>query len=196
MGWFDGWFSSSGSNDDDPFRKLDPKLREFLAKESPIKIKVAPPKAPEAKPPVQSAVTVRSQDAATTAESATTGGADDSAVPRESLFRDGRYAHLWKTYRPLSVVEAEVKSDHEKLMDVLDGYKERRAQIGRAALENCAIEQGEWSACMRAGDWTARLTMCRDEVRRFERCYMVQSVCIRFLLTNPAGEESLQTQAC
>jgi hypothetical protein len=76
----------------------------------------------------------------------------------------------------LAAVEAETKSDHEKLMDVLDSYKARKSQIGKAALENCALEQLDWNKCMKSGDWTARMTMCRAEVRKFERCYATQSV--------------------
>ena len=98
-------------------------------------------------------------------------------MPPQSLYQDGRYAHLWKNYKPQSVVEAETKSDHEKLMDVLEAYKERKAEIGKAALENCALEQAEWSECMKSGTVTARMTMCRDAVRKFERCYTIQNVC-------------------
>jgi hypothetical protein len=105
-------------------------------------------------------------------------------VPHESLYKDGRYAHLWKTYKPYAAIEAETKSDHEKLMDVLDAFKERKAQIGKAALENCALEQLDWNNCMKSGDWTSRLTMCRAEVKKFERCYMMQSVRRRFSLYN------------
>jgi len=66
-------------------------------------------------------------------------------------------------------------------MDVLEGYKERKAQIGKAALENCAEEQMDWNLCMKSGEWTSRMTMCRKEVQRFERCYMTQAVCVFFL---------------
>ncbi len=61
-------------------------------------------------------------------------------------------------------------------MDVLQAYKERKAMIGRAALENCALEQVDWQHCMRGGDWKSRMTMCNAEVRKFEQCYTVQSV--------------------
>ena len=61
-------------------------------------------------------------------------------------------------------------------MDVLEGYKERKAMIGRAALENCADEQMDWNLCMKEGDWVKKARMCSEEVRRFERCYMTQSV--------------------
>ncbi|KAJ4297251.1 hypothetical protein N0V88_004169 [Collariella sp. IMI 366227] len=104
-----------------------------------------------------------------------------SSVPSESLYQDGRYAHLWKTYRPLAAIEADTKSDNEKLSDVLEAFKERKAQIGRAALENCAEEQFNWNGCMKSGSWNARMTMCREEVRAFERCYSVQGRLLKAL---------------
>lgn len=169
MGWFDSWFGGE-STGADPLAKLDPKLRDYLRRESPIKYTTedeqqqqdnTPEQAPPKQPPQE-------PDAATT---------EKPLVPPQSLFPDGRYAHLWKTYRPLAEIEAETKTDHEKLMDVLDAYKGRKAQIGRAALENCADEQMDWAACMKGGEWSDRMTMCRRQVQRFERCYMTQSVC-------------------
>ena len=189
MGWFGGWFGggggSSSSGESDPWRNLDPKLREFLEKESPVRYMTAseeqqqqqnsqPPRPlPQQQQQQQQSPQqgIQDQQQPTGDDAAGTG-----AVPRESLFQDGRYAHLWKTYRPLAAVESETKTDHEKLMDVLEAFKERKAQIGRAALENCADEQLEWNLCMKEGDWAKRVTMCREEVQRFERCYMTQSV--------------------
>ncbi|KAI0545806.1 hypothetical protein F4679DRAFT_559860 [Xylaria curta] len=174
MGWWDSLWSSNTSGDD-PLRKLDPKLREFLEKESPVKYNnstsTQPPK-PQNK----------SNEATSTIP---TPEAEDSSskplVPRESQFQDGRYAHLWKSYRPLAEIEAETKSEHEKLMDVLEGYKERKAEIGRAALENCALEQVDWRTCMSNPSVTERLTMCRDQIKKFERCYMTQTRLLKAL---------------
>jgi hypothetical protein len=171
MGWFDGWFSSEANKGKgDPLRQLDPKLREFLERESPVKIQ---PQAPGPEEPTSAQApnraSIASGDASTAIES-------PNGVPRESLFQDGRYAHLWKTYRPIATIEAESKTDQEKMMDVLEGFKERRAQIGRAALENCADEQIDWRSCMTSPDWKERMTLCRSQVRKFERCFAVQSV--------------------
>lgn len=173
MGWFDGWFGS-GSRDSDPLRRLDPKLREFLERESPIKYTTTTTSNSAGALGDDKQKPQQEQQAQQQAQ-------QQPVVPAESLFPDGRYAHLWKTYRPLAAVEAETKSDHEKLTDVLEAYKERRAAIGRAALENCAEEQAAWSACMKGGGWTARLTLCRDEVQRFERCYTGQSRLLKAL---------------
>ena len=172
MGWFDG-SSSSPSSGGDPLQKLDPKLREFLQREAPVKYDHAQsPHQPS--PPAQDAPVAPPQPVAATPASESD---QQPHVPPQSLYQDGRYAHLWKNYKPQSLVEAETKSDHEKLMDVLEAYKERKAEIGKAALENCALEQAEWSECMKSGTVTARMTMCRDAVRKFERCYTIQNVC-------------------
>lgn len=168
MGWLD---SIWGRRSDDPLQDFDPKVREFLKKESPVKYDKKPSQ-DDQNPITQQDPTV----ATTPAEQTTRNGAATNGVPRESLYQDGRYAHLWKTYRPLAEVEGETKSDHEKLQDVLDAFKSRKAAIGAAALENCADEQLDWNNCMKGGSLRARMTMCRDEVRKFERCYNMQSV--------------------
>ncbi|KAL8393430.1 hypothetical protein RB595_003269 [Gaeumannomyces hyphopodioides] len=190
MGWLDGLFGGQPSdNGSDPLQKLDPKLREFLEKESPVKFKPADAgqqqQQPQQQPPQPDSRQQQPPPAAATATATTQGEgtspAAATAVPRESQFPDGRYAHLWRTYRPQAEVEAEAKSDHEKLMDVLEGYKERRSNIGRAALENCALEQLDWTNCMKAGDWAAKFTMCSAQVRKFERCYTMQSRLLKAL---------------
>lgn len=169
MGLFDGW-SGSQSSGGNPLDKLDPKLRDFLQKEAPIKYDHAQSPHPPA--------THNAPAAATPAAQQAVGETDQlkPVVPPQSLYQDGRYADLWKNYKPQSQVDAETKSDHEKLMDVLEAYKERKAEIGKAALENCALEQVDWSECMKSGTVTARMTMCRDAVRKFERCYTIQNV--------------------
>ncbi|KAL9633211.1 MAG: hypothetical protein Q9164_004839 [Protoblastenia rupestris] len=168
MGWLFGSSSSSKPTDSDPFRDLDPSLKEFLVKESPIKYRPAP--TPPPPPPSQIVQPSTSQTQAREPS--------EPKAPSESLYPDGRYAHLWKSYRPLSEVENALKSDQEKLLDVLDGYKARRAQIGRAAVENCVEEQMRVMECYEHGNVKSMMIMCRPEKRAFERCYMMQS---RFL---------------
>jgi hypothetical protein len=164
MGWF--WNkTSNASSSTDPLRDLDPSLRDFLAKESPIKYSPAPsptPSPPESVPQTTSATS--------------THVTEKPLVPSESLYPDGRYAHIWRNYRPLVDIENETKSDQEKLADVLDSYKARKAQIGRAAIENCVFEQMEMDECFRNGSTASRMMMCRTESRKFERCYLMQAV--------------------
>ncbi|KAM0288091.1 hypothetical protein ACHAQH_000159 [Verticillium albo-atrum] len=168
MGWLDGWWSGS-SKSSDPLASIDPKVREFLNRESPIKYNTVS-STPSSKPVPEAA--------------APQAPVDEPArplVPKESLFQDGRYAHLWKDYRPQGEIEAESKTDHEKLMDVLEGFKDRKYNLGRAALENCAIQQEDWINCMKNGAWEDRLQMCRKQVQRFERCYTMQTRLLKAL---------------
>lgn len=202
MGYLDGWW---GRRSDDPLQDLDPKAREFLKKESPLKYDSSSSSqsqdgthhtprgvaAAAAAATTQAQAQAQAQADATKAAAAAKGttaaaaaekvpGQDAGTVPTESLYQDGRYAHLWKTYRPLAEVENETKTDTEKLQDVLEAFKARKAAIGTAALENCAEEQMDWSNCMRGGSLRARMTMCSDEVRKFERCFNMQSVSFEF----------------
>ncbi|KAL2755105.1 hypothetical protein ACRALDRAFT_1082650 [Sodiomyces alcalophilus JCM 7366] len=190
MGWLDSWWSDS-TKSSDPLASVDPKLREFLKRESPVKYdEPTPDTAPsQAQPPSSAA-------APATAEPAV-----KPLVPKESLFQDGRYGHLWKNYKSLGEVEAETKTDHEKLMDVLEGYKARKHTIGKAALENCAIQQEEWISCMKSGAWEDRLQMCRKQVQRFEKCYTMQTRLLKALGYGsvmgrpPEVEEDIQMHA-
>lgn len=174
-----GWFWGPSDNDDgrksqsqDPLRNLDPSLRDFLAKESPIKYNTSTPPTPQA----PAAPTSTKSPATTSSSVNPSADADTSKAPAQSLYQDGRYAHLWKTYQSQSDAETESKSDQEKINDVLEGYKQRKAEIGRAALENCALEQWQVNECFRNGDWSSRLTLCRTENRELERCYLMQAV--------------------
>ncbi|KAF4498151.1 hypothetical protein FAGAP_5681 [Fusarium agapanthi] len=188
-----GWISSVLGTDksSDPLSKLDPSLRDFLEKESPLKYSSNQPTIP---PPANQQP--RNADAAVTAAEP-----QKPAVPSASLYQDGRYAHLWKNYQPLAEIEAETATDHEKLMSVLEAYKERKEAIGKAALENCAEYQEEWVNCMKHGSWEDQMQMCRHQVRRFERCYMMQSRFLRALGhgsvvgRSPEVEEDIQMHA-
>ncbi|CAK7220799.1 hypothetical protein SBRCBS47491_004311 [Sporothrix bragantina] len=181
MGWFDSVFGggSSGSSSD-PLAKLDPKLREFLEKESPLKYQQQQEQQQQQQQQQQKQKQQQAQQSQPPTQQPTA-ASSQSAVPSESLYQDGRYADLWKTYRPLAAVEADTKNEHERLMDVLDAYKDRRAQIGRTALENCALEQIEWNECIKTGPLSSRMTMCHEEMKKFERCYNMQSRLLKAL---------------
>lgn len=68
-------------------------------------------------------------------------------------------------------------------MDLLEGYKSRKARIGKAALENCVEEQEAMSDCYRHGGWKDQMTMCRKQNKAFERCYTMQAVSVPTLFT-------------
>jgi hypothetical protein len=179
MGWFDGWFGGGGGEDrSGPLANLDPKLREFLEKESPVKFnKPEQPQVTQAPPPVATEPTANTKKATVQPGTEAAGATDQKSVPKESLFQDGRYADLWKTYKSREQVEAETKTDSEKLMDVLEGFKDRKLRIGRAAMENCAEEHFEWYECGKNPGLVDRMTSCSAYVKKFERCYKTQSVC-------------------
>jgi hypothetical protein len=179
MGWL--WGSSDISDNNgsskskDPLRDLDPSLRDFLAKESPVKYDTSS-STNTAKPTTQPSPRAPSPQATSSKTSSLERDLTEQ-VPAQSLYKDGRYAHLWKTYESQADIENANKSDQEKIADVLEGFKHRRAQIGRAALENCALEQYAVNDCFSNGDMKSRLTLCRTEARQLERCYTMQAVC-------------------
>ncbi|KAI9743637.1 MAG: hypothetical protein M1818_002953 [Claussenomyces sp. TS43310] len=200
MGWF--WGASSGdrqsSSGQDPLRDLDPGLRDFLAKESPVKYSSTNPPAPTPTPRTAAVESVSRPSSNTQVPQSET--EKESKAPPQSLYKDGRYAHLWSTYHSQQEVESVAKSDAEKINDVLEGYKYRKAEIGRAALENCALEQWDVNECFRSGGWASRMTMCRAENKKLERCYIMQANFLKALgylssFNQPETDEKIQMHA-
>ncbi|KAL5338399.1 hypothetical protein BJX70DRAFT_366940 [Aspergillus crustosus] len=154
------WFWSSSNGDDDPVKKLDPKLRKYLENEAPDKYVPA-----SSSPPV---VEEKPAPAGPTLPQE-----DDSApsVPSKSLYPDGRYAHLWKTYKP-PVEETGPGIGTQK---VIEERRERGALVKRAVYENCAMENEILTMCYKKPDtWTQTLTQCDKENRTFNRCWATQ----------------------
>lgn len=173
MGWF--WGSS---NNDDPVKKLDPGLREYLENEAPQKYVPAPQRPEPVKEEAQPVSSVLN-DSST------------PSVPSASLFPDGRYAHLWKTYKPPVDAAADPLGSIESTQSLTQGVesmnerrKRRRDTIGNAALENCAIEREEMFRCFEKSTFMerfkARATMGHEENKRFTRCYSTQAVSFTF----------------
>ncbi|KAL5119476.1 hypothetical protein ACEQ8H_002541 [Pleosporales sp. CAS-2024a] len=182
MGWL--WGRGNGSAD-----TLDPSLQEFLKKEAPTGPKPTLPSTQKDKSP-------SSTSASTKAES------DKPAVPPESQFQDGRYAHLWKNYTPQHILDDRGKNEQDKLRDVVEAYNDKKAGIGRVAMENCALEYLEQFECFqKPKTWTAMGTLCNAESRKFNRCYEVQSKFLKALgyLTmderTPEEDEKIQMHA-
>lgn len=174
MGWFWG-----DSKKDDPVNRLDPDLRDYLERERPSQNYVP---TPETKEPPKKPV----DEPAQSPQPAPSEPADPAnQVPAASLFPDGRYAHLWKTYKPPSDPEEVGVRSAEK---VIDKYRERKNTVKRAALENCALEQEELAHCFSTGNWQkqlkARFTLCSEQNAKFTRCFTTQSVgCSRICLS-------------
>jgi hypothetical protein len=168
MDWL--WGSSSKDPKKDPTKQLEPGLREYLDKESPGKYAPAPSALPAPQPPSdqQPAPTAPGQDA------------DKPTVPPQTSFPDGRYAHLWKTYRPPQDSDIGIKEELSAAEKVIETAKYRKSLTFRAALENCAEEQFAFQNCLINGDLSNRIkaavTMCQLQNRAFNRCFMVQGV--------------------
>ncbi|KAK8195363.1 hypothetical protein IWZ00DRAFT_217009 [Phyllosticta capitalensis] len=176
-----GWFSSSS---DDPSKNLDPQLKEFLDQElshfraGPPAVANPPPKAPE---PTQQTT--------------------QSNVPRESLYQDGRYAHLWKTYQPINEVEARFSTEREQMSEISSTLKDQVGAVKKAAMENCSIEDQAINECYKSGTWMDRMMMCRKENKAFNRCWTMQTQFLKALGylgvagRDPEMEEKVQMHA-
>lgn len=159
-----GWLWSSSSTPSDPTKKLDPELRDYLQQEKP---------APYT--PTTSSSLPANESQTTQSSSFPT---SDTKVPAASQFPDGRYAHLWKTYKPLAEVEGvQPQAAAER---AINSFKNRKDTVHDAAMENCALEHESLMTCFHKGDWwsmvKAKATMCGDENRKFSRCYTTQAV--------------------
>lgn len=212
MGWFWDWGNGNDPTND-PYKKLDPALRDFLDKESPLKYeqtKPAPaPRQSSSTPPVPSQPsadaapnTYRSQLGLNSSgldaqNQNSTPQQDRPAVPPQSLYQDGRYAHLWQNYRPQAEVEAAGRTDQDRLTAVVEAYKDRKAAIGRAAVENCVDFQMAEKECWSNGSWKSKMTMCREEGKAFNRCYTMQARFLKalgYLATQRSEEEEERIQ--
>ncbi|EOA81422.1 hypothetical protein ACJQWK_10845 [Exserohilum turcicum] len=192
MGWLWSSSSSAGSQDN-----LDPSLREFLTKEAPTGPKPLLPSAPPKEKPAQAQ--------APTSPSPQTQEQTEPPKPRvppQSQFQDGRYAHLWKNYTPQDVLNDRGKSEQDRLRDLVDAYNDRKASIGRIAMENCALEYMEQFECFRRPKtWWSKGTLCADESRKFNRCYDLQSKFLKALgymtmdARTPEEDERIQMHA-
>ncbi|KAL3475200.1 hypothetical protein BJX99DRAFT_259666 [Aspergillus californicus] len=160
MGWF------SGSSNDDSVKKMDPGLREYLESEGPKQY--VPAQVEEPQPP-KPAETVEAEPST-------------PPVPSKSLFPDGRYAHLWKTYKPPADEDGPQLKGAEQISAE---YKSRNKTIKHAASENCAFEHEDLLLCTEKGNWSewfySRATMCSDAQRTFNRCFTTQVKFLRAL---------------
>jgi hypothetical protein len=155
------------TSSDDPTDKLDPELRKFLQREAP---KPAPPPKPQRDS--YSTIDPREKESRSPQPQETSDGAP--IVPQQSLFPDGRYAHIWKTYKPDGPSARAAQSDAEILSNLVGGYEWRKKEISKVALENCAFEAIAESDCFVNGGWTSKLFLCRDQTKALDRCTTLQ----------------------
>lgn len=164
MPWY--WWGGK-SEESDPAAALNPELKQFLKEQQPrpyipADSHTSPPQSqpkpqPESKEPIPPTQ-------------------EDQTVPPQSLYQDGRYAHLWKTYVPSSTIEAATTTPIDRIQAA---KKERKQGIHRAALENCAFEEEIRQQCLSGQNMASRfkgtLTMCNDETKQYNRCYQLQA---------------------
>ncbi|KHJ30370.1 putative autophagy protein [Erysiphe necator] len=202
MGWFWSQQDCDSGSDKDPLRNLDPSLREFLKKESPVKYynkensfsKESPSLSLASKSTTSTSkssevplnlasegASSNQHNASEDNESRTFSNSSPSTSSLPLVYKDGRYNHLWKSYQSPEEVDRHMKSDQEKIDEILEGFKYRRAEIGKAALENCALEQAALSDCWTHGSAKARLMLCREENKAFNRCHTMQSKFLKAL---------------
>ncbi|KAL9112484.1 MAG: hypothetical protein Q9227_003326 [Pyrenula ochraceoflavens] len=172
MGLSDWLWQGSSQSSKDPTKNLDPSLKEFLDQQKPSEYKPTPP------PDEQKTAEDPGAEAPNYVKELpdTNKIYDDRPLPKASLYQDGRYAHLWKTYTPESELVSASESPTDRLNDLFQG---RKSRIQDAALENCAEENMTLDHCFHIGDWKdraiARTTMCRKQNRAFLRCYTLQA---------------------
>ncbi|CAG8033179.1 unnamed protein product [Penicillium olsonii] len=156
-----GWFGGNSKND--PVQKLDPGLRDYLEQEKPDKYVPGP----NVKPPPS-----------TSEQQPEPSDPSKPKVPAASLYQDGRYADLWKTYKPPAVDDGE-QVGIRGASRVIEKHKEHGDTVQRAAMENCALEHEALTYCFQTGNWRkqieARLTLCSAENSTFSRCFMTQT---------------------
>jgi hypothetical protein len=191
MPWY--WWGGQ-SNQSDPTRSLDPSLKDFLDQQQPRPYR-----------PAEAPRTVEEPKKEPTSEVVlpdTNKSHEDRPVPKESLFQDGRYAHIWKTYTP----QAEIDSTTTTAVDrITAAKKNRKRATHRAALENCAFEEEIRQECLNGQNVTSRFrakaTMCNTETKQYTRCYTLQSKFLEALGymsavdTDEGQEERIQMHA-
>lgn len=164
-----GWYEKGSQKD--PVQQLDSDLREFLEQETPDKYVPAPD------------VSTSHATAPSPSSTQFSGFSDDAAhsepkVPAASLFQDGRYAHLWKTYKPPTGIDTQTSFTTGE--GVVQRYRERANSVKSAAMENCVVENEALLLCAKTGSWKeqmkSRVTACSAERRNFSRCFELQSV--------------------
>jgi hypothetical protein len=163
---------SSGTTSDAP-KKLDRDLQDFVDRES-AKPSGDLKSRPLPSPPQQNSPQTDSQKA-----EPTTAGKSKPAPTPQSLFQDGRYAHLWGTYR--SPAERDSRSENEKLKDMAEDIEWRSREGVKAAKVNCALEAVAESDCFQNGSFFQRATMCREETQAYDRCMEMQTKFLKAL---------------
>jgi hypothetical protein len=111
----------------------------------------------------------------------------EASAPLPMEFKEGRYAHLWKTYQPPDSVAN--LSTNEKIKVVKERALDRDAAVKYIASENCALEAEAEKDCFNRLGFREKMTMCRKESRALERCQMLQALGYMSVPGRSAAEE-------
>lgn len=84
-----------------------------------------------------------------------------------------KYADLWAQYKPPAQVAAELRTPSMAISDVYESYRARKAALGRAALENCALQQLDLHECYKT--WST-IGGCTEPRHKLDDCFMTQQV--------------------
>jgi hypothetical protein len=190
------WLWGRSKKQEDPATGLDDDLKKFLHDQQPRPYVPAEPAAEQAKLKDTFNPTPKPE-----AQSEPVSD-EDRPLPKESLFQDGRYKHLWKTYVPQDSIIAANTTPVER---VIEARKDRTHSIHQAALENCAFEEDMQQNCFKGGNVTdrvrGRMTMCAEETKAFNRCYTLQAKFLQALgymgsmSSSAEDEEKIQMHA-
>ena len=182
-----GWFWGNKSNKTDPTDSLSPDFKDFLTSQQPRPYVTTDP-APVPEPKLEQ----RTAHLPDTNKSYV-----DRPLPKESLFQDGRYKDLWKTYVPQTDIATSTTTPVDR---IIERRKERRHATQHAAWENCAFEHEMQLNCLHSGGLAnrtrARMTMCRQETKAFNRCFQLQSKFLQSLgyYSSPSRSEEEEEQ--
>jgi hypothetical protein len=162
-----GWFWESKATNNDAVGKLDSKLKEFLQEgASPQPPTSTTPDRPGPPLPQPSEYAVEQTR---------------PKVPSKSHFQDGRYAHIWKDYRPPQELDQIAKSESQKVADLVELHKKRRKDINKAALENCIEEHIALQDCISWGSWKDKMSSCHRYWVKLDHCYLYQAKFLKAL---------------
>ena len=115
------WFWGGGrKKDEDPINSLKPELQQFLKEQQPRPY--APTETAATEPAKVQTEPLALPD--------TNLEFEDRPLPKESLYKDGRYKYLWKTYVPQDNVIAATSTTVER---IVSAKKDRKQLISRAA---------------------------------------------------------------
>lgn len=100
-----------------------------------------------------------------------------------SLYPDGRYAHLWRTYQsPSSLFTSDPTTQaRDDVSAAIATFRARKSDVGAAALGNCIMERLAEDECFSSGTLMRKLGGCRPESRAFSRCFELQARLLRGL---------------